>query len=357
MKRIIKLVIWTIVLGGLGYFAYTKLGQNKAKLEADSKLSQERNTVIPVMTGKVEMSTMSGEFNVVGNFAPFQQVAVMSETAGKIVALNFNNGSTVQAGATLASVDNELLKIQLETTKTNLAKAENDLSRLQKLLGEGGITQQQIDDAKLGIENLRQQIKASDKQISMSYVKAPISGVVTNKMVERGSLIAPAMQLATITNISRLKMQVYLTEEQVVTVKKGQRIAMKADLFPDRNFEGTVTFIDVNADSSRRYLVEIEIVNLGDTLKAGMTGTVAFKGGSTRQVLAVPREAIVGSLQDAKVYVVENGKAVLRPVTVGSVFGNRVQVRDGLKEGETIVVSGQINLEDGKEINLVTGGK
>ncbi|MBK9012633.1 MAG: efflux RND transporter periplasmic adaptor subunit [Saprospiraceae bacterium] len=352
MKRIIKAVIWVVVLGGLGYFAYTKLGQNKAKLESDAKLTQERNTVIPVTTGKVEMAAMSGEFNVVGNFAPFQQVAVMSETAGKIIALNFNNGSIVQAGANLASVDNELLRIQLETTKTNLAKAENDLSRLQKLLGEGGVTQQQIDDAKLGIQNLKQQIKATEKQISMSYVKAPISGVVTGKMVERGSLIAPAMQLATITNISRLKMQVYLTEEQVVTVKKGQRISMKADLFPDRNFEGTVTFIDVNADNSRRYLVEIEIVNLGDTLKAGMTGTVFFKGGSARQVLSVPREAIVGSLQDAKVYVVEDGKAVLRSVVTGAVFNSHVQVKEGLKEGETIVVSGQINLEDGMEINV-----
>ncbi|MBI1224138.1 MAG: efflux RND transporter periplasmic adaptor subunit [Bacteroidetes bacterium] len=354
MKRFLKLAIWAIVLGGLGYFTYTKLGKNKATLEANAKLSQERNTVIPVVTGKVEMATMSGDFNVVGNFAPFQQAAVMSETAGKIVTLNFENGTVVQAGATLASVDNELLKIQLETTKTNLAKAENDLSRLQKLLGEGGVTQQQIDDAKLGIDNLKQQIKGTEKQISMSYVKAPISGVVTNKMVEKGSLISPAMQLATITNISRLKMQVYLTEEQVVTVKKGQRIALQADLFPDKKFEGTVTFIDVNAGTSRRYLVEIEILNQGDTLKAGMTGTVFFKGGASHQVLSVPRESIVGSLQDAKVYVVENGKAILRSVVAGSVFDEHVQVKDGLKEGETIVISGQINLEDGKDINIAS---
>ncbi len=352
MNRIIKIAIWVVVLGGLTYLAYTKLGQNKAVLQENAKASQERNTVIPVVTGKVEMATMSGEFNVVGNFAPYKKVVVLSETAGKIINLNFDNGSTVQAGATLASVDNDLLKIQLETTKTNLAKAENDLTRLQRLLGEGGVTQQQIDDAKLGIENLKQQIKGAEKQISMSFVKAPISGVITGKMVEKGSLIAPSMQLATITNISRLKMQVYLTEEQVVTVKKGQRIDMKADLFPDKNFEGVVTFIDVNADLSRRYLVEIEIVNLGDTLKSGMTGTVFFKGGVSRQVLSVPREAIVGSLQDAKVYVVDNGKAVLRTVVVGSVFNNKVQVKEGLKEGDEIVVSGQINLEDGMDINI-----
>lgn len=174
---------------------------NKGLFGRNAKASQERNTVIPVVTGKAEMATMAGDFSVVGNCAPYKKVAVMAETAGKILTLNFDNGTTVQAGATLATVDNELLRIQMETTKTNLAKAENDFSRLQKLLGEGGVTQQQIDDVKIQIENLKQQIKGSEKQISMSYVKAPISGVVTNKMVEKGSLIAPAMQLAMITDI------------------------------------------------------------------------------------------------------------------------------------------------------------
>ncbi len=352
MKKIIKPILWVLALGTLGYFTVTQLAKNKEKLEEDAKLSQERNTVIPVITSQVGTKMMKGSFNVIGNFAPYQQVAVMSESAGKITQLNFENGSAVQAGAVLATIDNDLLKIQLETTKTNLAKAENDFKRLNNLLGDGGVTQQQIDDAKLGIDNLRSQIKSIEKQIAMSYVKAPISGVISNKMVEKGSLVSPAMKMADITNISRLKMQVFLTEEQVVTVKKGQRLRMKADLFPDKNFEGSVSFIDVNAGPARRYLVEVEINNPGNTLRAGMTGTVFFEGGADREVLAITREAIVGSLQEAKVYVVENGKAVLRNIETGSVFDDFVQVRSGLEAGETIVTSGQINLEDGTEIQV-----
>jgi membrane fusion protein, multidrug efflux system len=352
MKRIIKAVLWTLVLGSLGYLAFTQLSKNKQTLAENAKLTQERNTTIPVITGKVGTAMMQGDFKVIGNFAPYQQVAVMSEASGKIIQLNFDNGSAVQAGATLAAIDNDLLKIQLETTKTNLAKAENDFKRLKNLLGEGGVTQQQIDDAKLGIDNLHSQIKSIEKQISMSYVKAPISGVVSNKMVEKGSLVAPAMKLADITNISRLKMQVYLTESQVVTVKKGQRLSMNIDLFPGKKFEGTVSFIDVNADPTRRYLVEIEVNNPNNTLKAGMTGTVSFEGGAGQEVLAIPREAVVGSLQEAKVYVVDNGKAILRSIETGNIFGDYVQVRSGLTAGETIVVSGQINLEDGMDIQI-----
>lgn len=355
MRRIVKIIIWVVVLGGLGFLAYTQLGKNKEKMEDNAKLSQERNTSVPVITAEVGTASMEGKFSVVGHFAPFKQVSVMSETAGNIVQLNMDNGYSVEAGAVLASIDNDLLKINLETTKTNLTKAENDFKRLKNLLGDGGVTQQQLDDAALGIENLKQQIKSIEKQVSMSYVKAPIAGVITNKSVEKGSLVSPAMKLADITNVTRLKMQVYLTEDQVVTVKKGQTLRMKADLFPDRDFSGTVSFIDVNANASRRYLVEVEINNVGGALKAGMTGTVFFQGGAARQVVAVPREAIVGSLQEAKVFIVENNKAVLTSIEAGSIFGDKVEVRSGLSGGETIIVSGQINLEDGMEISLSEG--
>lgn len=352
MKRVIKIVVWTVVLGGLGYLAVTQLSKNKEKMQADAELTNQRNTTIPVVTALVGKATWEGKFNVVGNFAPYQQVSLMSETSGKILKLNFDNGTFVQAGATVASIDNDLLKIQLETTKTNLAKSENDYNRLKNLLGEGGITQQQLDDAKLNLDNLKQQIKSIEKQISMTNVKAPISGIISNKMVENGSYVSQATKLADITNISRLKMQVYLTEEQVVTVKKGQKINLKADLFPNKDFSGTVTFIDVNAGPSSRYLVEIEIANPGGDLKAGMTGTVYFEGGASREVLAIPRESVVGSLQDAKVYVVQNNKAILKSVETGAIFGDKVQVRSGLNEGDSIVVSGQINLEDGMDIKI-----
>ena len=352
MKRVIKYTLWVIVLGLLAFATSRQLSKNKEKFETNAKLSAQQNAVLPVVTGTVAKTTWEGSFSVTGNFAPFKQVPVMSEAAGKIVNLRMSNGASVNEGAVLAAIDNDLLSIELETTNINLAKAGNDLARLKRLMGEGGVTQQQIDDARLGRDNLKAKVKALEKQISMSYVKAPVSGTITNKMVEKGSLVAPAMQLATITNIDRLRMQVYLTEEQVITVKEGQKIRLHADLFPDDTFEGTITFIDVNAGPSRRYLVEVEIPNPGHRLKPGMTGEVLFEGGQSQEVLAVPRESIVGSLQDARIYVVENKKAVLRQVETGLVSGHNVQIRKGLSEGDSIVVSGQINLTDGMAISV-----
>ena len=209
-RKIIKNIIRYGLLAILCFVAYKQLEKNKDKIEADAKLSEQRNDQIPVITGLVEMDTFDSGFEVVGNFAPFKQVAVMSEMAGKTISVNFENGNYVKEGTTLLTIDNDLLQIKLKTLKTNLAKAQNDYSRLKNLLGEGGITQQQLDDAQLAIDNLETEIESVEKQISMTYVKAPISGIISKKMVEKGSLVAPSMQVAHITNINKLKIQVYL---------------------------------------------------------------------------------------------------------------------------------------------------
>ena len=188
-KRIIKIVLWTIGLAALTWWISTTLSENKETLEVNSRLSQISNTVVPVIPGTVETVSYDGSFDALGNFAPNKLVPVMSEASGKIVELNFDNGSFVKEGTVMAKIDDDLLKIELETTRNNLKKAENDLARLQALIGEGGVTQQQVDDATIAIDNIRSKIKALEKQISMTSVKAPITGFVSNKMVEKGSLV------------------------------------------------------------------------------------------------------------------------------------------------------------------------
>lgn len=351
-KRIVKIVLWTVGLAALTWWISTTLSENKQTLEENSRLSQISNPIVSVIPGTVEVVTYDGSFDALGNFAPNKLVPVMSEASGKIVELNFDNGSYVKEGAVMAKIDDDLLRIELETTRTNLKKAENDLARLQALIGDGGVTQQQVDDATIALENIRSKIKALEKQISMTAVKAPISGFVSNKKVEKGSLVSPAVQLALITNTTKMKLQVYLTEDQVVHVRNGREIAVTVDQFPDLKLTGVVSFIDVNATPNKRYLVEVECPNPGNVLRSGMTATAHFGNGGPVEVLAVPREAIVGSLQDAKVYVLDGKKALLRPVQTGRIMGDKVEILSGLEQGETIVVSGQINLEDGKAIRV-----
>jgi len=170
-------------------------------------------------------------------------------------------------------------------------------------------------------------------------------------MVEKGSFITPPMKLGDIVQTNKLYFQTYLTAEQLSFIKEGFVADIMADAMPDQNIKGAVTLIDVKADPSRRYLVELLVANPGK-LRPGMTGQVSFNNMASTEVLAIPRSCLVGSSRNASVYVIENGKAILRPIQVGIPSGNIVAVLSGLTITDEIVLTGQINLVDGAPVNV-----
>ncbi len=351
MKKVLNILIYLAIFSAIGGAIYWKLGQNKQQIEKRAQIAQTRNDIIPVRVATVSRQKLNADFSVSGTFQPYQQLAVISEVQGKIMQLNYKNGDFVQAGAVLLSVDNEAIQIQMDLAKVNLAKTEKDLARLKNLLGEGGITQQQIDDVQNAVENLKGQIRSLDKQMRTTQVKAPISGTITGRTVEKGAFIAPAMKILDIVNVNRLKMAVYLTGEEVFQVRKGQKVEIVPDLYAGARLSGSVTFIDVQADNSKRFLVEVELPNpAASPLKAGMAGRAYFSTGKQTEVLALPRECVVGSVRDASVFLTSGAQVELRKVQLGRIFGAYAEVLGGLKEGDQVVISGQINLQDGTKI-------
>ena len=353
MKKFIRILIVLLVAGAALAAIVWKLGENKKVINEQAQLAQERNDVIPVKTATLGRQDVRADFEASGVFQPFKELALISDVQGRITQLNVANGSFINEGAVVLAVDNDLLKNQLDITKVNLKKAESDLSRLKNLVGEGGVTQQQVNDAEIAVENLKAQIKGFDKQLALTVVKAPISGIVSGKTIEKGAYLGQGMQILNIVNIGRLKFQANLREEEVVQVKTGQKVELSADLYPDRKFVGVVTYIAVKSDNAKRFLVELELDNpAGAPLKAGMNGHAFFSGGQSVNVLSLPREAIVGSVRDAQVFVVENNTARLKKVELGNIYGDFASVRSGLQNGDVVVVSGQINLEDGMKVTV-----
>ena len=353
MKKFIRILIVLLVAGAALAAIVWKLGENKKVINEQAQLAQERNDVIPVKTATLGRQDVRADFEASGVFQPFKELALISDVQGRITQLNVANGSFINEGAVVLAVDNDLLKNQLDITKVNLKKAESDLSRLKNLVGEGGVTQQQVNDAEIAVENLKAQIKGFDKQLALTVVKAPISGIVSGKTIEKGASLGPGMQILNIVNVRRLKFQANLREEEVVQVKTGQKVELSADLYADRKFVGVVTYIAVKSDNAKRFLVELELDNpAGAPLKAGMNGHAFFSGGQSVNVLSLPREAIVGSVRDAQVFVVENNTARLKKVELGNIYGDFASVRSGLQNGDVVVVSGQINLEDGMKVTV-----
>jgi RND family efflux transporter MFP subunit len=351
MKKGLRIL--TILAITIGVFAVIgwKLTDNKKKIDSSAAKAQIRNTTVMVSSTFPKPTEMKKDFSSNGSFRAFKEVPIISEAAGRVTQVNFENGKQVQEGNVLVALDADLLLNQLSQVKFNMEKAKKDVQRLTNLLPVGGISQQQLDDAINAQENLKFQQITLEKQISFSKVKAPLSGTISNKMVEKGSFITPPMKLGDIVQTNKLYFQTYLTAEQLSFIKEGFVADIMADAMPDQNIKGAVTLIDVKADPSRRYLVELLVANPGK-LRPGMTGQVSFNNMVSTEVLAIPRSCLVGSSRNASVYVIENGKAILRPIQVGIPSGNIVAVLSGLTITDEIVLTGQINLVDGAPVNV-----
>lgn len=328
------------------------LSNNKKKNQAKTAVVAQGSGDVAVRTATIEKTTVDMNFSVNGNFQAAQQLTFSAENSGRITRIFVDEGSHVSKGQTLAILDAESLSADLEAAQATYQNALRDQERYTSSFATGGVTQQQLDQAKLNSRNALTRLKQARIKTGDANIRAPFSGIINKRFIEQGAYVAPGNQLFQLVDVSRLKLAVTVNESQVANLKVGDAVRIKSNVFPDKNFTGKITFIAPLADNSLNFPVEIQLANnTGGQLKAGMYGSAIFEFPSTAPALTVPRTAFVGSVSSNRIYVLESGNiAKERKVVAGRVIADQVEILEGLKEGETVVTSGQINLTDGTKV-------
>ncbi|MNQ33384.1 Multidrug resistance protein MexA precursor [compost metagenome] len=353
MKKNITIV--AVILGALGLIAFT-LNKNKAENKAKTDIVAEKNASVSVKTAPVKTEEVSLDFLANGNFEPIQELTFSAEKSGKVISVLVKEGDYVNVGQTLVIVRSDVINVNAQTAKATYDNAKSDYDRYQNAYNSGGVTKQQLDQAKLALTNATNNLKQANINVGDTKVKAPIKGFINKKYIEPGSILAgmPATAMFDIVNVSKLKLKVTVNESQVASLKLGNTINVTSSVFPDKTFAGKITFIAAKADESLNFPVELEIQNNADnSLKAGMYGTANFGSKQKQQLKIVPRNAFVGSVSSNQVFVVENGIAKLKKVTSGRIIGEQVEIVDGLSDGDTVIITGQINLQDGNAVEII----
>jgi membrane fusion protein (multidrug efflux system) len=187
-------------------------------------------------------------------------------------------------------------------------------------------------------------------------VKAPISGIVGQLSVDRGSQVAPQTPVALVADMDRVKVRVAVTERDLPHVRKRMASEVLVDAFPNEVFNGSVESVAPMVDPlSRTAQVEILLTNRGHRLKPGMLARVRLIQDKKEDVVVVNRDAVVGITGNQYVLVVEGGRASRRDVRLGITEGMRVEVIDGLAAGDTLIVVGQRVAGDGQPVEIVGG--
>ncbi len=345
-----KLTIWAIVLMASALVAW-KLNSNKKTIDAKADLSKTVRAFVPVEAEAVGTALLSNQLETDGIFLPAKEMLVISETAGRVIDILAQKGDNLREGSPIAKIDDEMLRIELEATQANLAKLRKDRERLTNLIEGDAAPKNKMEDLELGILAAEAKEKGLKKQINNTTIKAPMTGTLGMRFIERGSVIGPGIQVGQMTNLDQLFLMVKVTEHDVMQVRKGMTVQVAPDVLPNSSLMGKVTNIGLRSDNSFTYDVEISVTNpAGAPLRGGMHAKAVFAFQQKRDGLVIPRRAVAGSLQEAKVYVVQDSVAYLRPVRLGIVQADKVEVISGLQKGEKVITSGQLNLKDGTKV-------
>lgn len=351
MKKIGVIAGVVILIALIGF----KLASNKKIINEQNKTVDRSAIPIPVTVAKAELSSVSGTFGLPAVLKPVSEANITLNTSGKIRALNFDLGTRVSKGETIGSLDNNLKQISLSSAQLLEQKAEADYNRFKDLYAGKAASEVDYNNAKYNYESAKNQVEQIKQQIADGSMIAPVNGVITKKNVEQGEFVNLGATIATIVDISSLKASVMVSERDVYKLKEGMPVIITSDVFPGKEFKGSIRYISDAGDESHNYEVEVTINN-NDRLpiKAGTFISVKFDVKENSSALQIPKLALVEGTKNPYVYIVNGNKPVIRKLTLGRDLGDNIEVLNGLKAGETVIISGQINLTENSIIEVVT---
>lgn len=352
MKKVLYIVAGIAVIGLIAFI----LTNNKKKNENETEQISKTNSSVAVRIDTVKTEVPNLDYTANGTFAPSQELEFPAENSGRVVKVLVDEGSPVRIGQTLAVIKGDQLSIEVSNTQASYQNALTNSQRYENAYKTGGVTKQQLDQAKLDLVNAKARLDQARINYGDATIKSSINGIVNKRNIEPGSVVAPGTVLFELVNVSTLKLKVNVDEQHVAGLKKGNSIKVKASVYPDKEFTGKISFIAPKADGSLNFPVEIEVANNNDSeIKAGMYGTANFSGGAaqTAAIKTIPRIAFVGGVAGNQVFVVKDSVVTLKKIVSGRILGDQVEVLDGLAEGEIVVTSGQINLTNGSKVTPI----
>ena len=304
--------------------------------------------VVSVITAQAEDVDVTNTFT--SNVEPFATNNIVSQTSGRIVSINVEVGDHVRKGQLLAKMDD----VNLAKTRMQYVNDSTELGRLTELHKIGAIAQADYDLAKLSLEITK---KTYNNLLENTYLRSPITGVVTARNYDKGDMYAMTQPIFVVEQITPVKMLINISESLFTQVNKGMEFDVVVDAYPNEVFKGKVNLIYPTVSSTTHtFPVEVICQNADQKLRPGMFARVTANFGTNHNVV-VPDIAVVKQQGSGEhfIYVLNADNTVTyTKVELGRRLGNRYEIVSGLNEGDKIVTEGQVRLKNGVTVKLKT---
>lgn len=288
----------------------------------------------------------------VGTARANEQVTISAPVTERIVRLNFDSGGYVQRGQVIAVLAQGQESAQLNEAQAQAREAGQQLDRLEALKARGFATNSAVDAQTAAASIARAQAAQATASIGDRVIRAPFAGHVSLRTISAGAVVQAGTEIATVSDISRIKLDFAIPETLLSAVAEGQPIVARASAYPDEPFRGQIETIDAVVNpQTRAVTVRAILPNPDARLKPGMLLTVVIEA-QARSALAVPELSVVAEGDRNFVYAVDDGVARRVAVDTGLRQDGLVEITGGLAPGQRIVTDGVVKLADGQAVRL-----
>jgi len=299
----------------------------------------------------VQMNEMK---NSSGTILPDEEVDLSFETSGKIVGINFTEGTRIKKGDLLAKMNDRHLQAQLLKLQAQKKLAEEKEFRQRSLLEKDAISRESYDQIATELQELEADILLIQARIAETELRAPFDGIIGLRLLSEGSYATPATKIVRLVKISPLKIEFSIPERYASEVKPGFPIEFRID-GNNNVFKASVYAVEPQIDiNTRTIVVRALYPNTREELKPGRFASISMRLSQIDNTIAIPSEAVIPEMDGEKVFIYKAGKAVPVKVTLGLRTEALIQIQEGLHFGDTLLTSGILQLREGLPIMLDT---
>ncbi len=351
---LILLLAFTFTVTSCSRKDQSKKAAGKTEQTKGKKKGKDTKPPVPVEVVKLKRGTIQQTYRTITSLEAENEVSVVARTSGILESIKVEEGDRVVKGQPLAQLDVEQLTLEAEQLQATSRKLGKELKRQQLLFKKRLGSSDALDKARYEFQAQQAQYKLANLKLKYATIRAPISGLISERLVKAGNLISNNDVLFKIVDPLSLKAVLYLPEKELSSISKGQQVFLKVDAFPEKVMHARVERIRpmIDADTGT-FKVVASIDNDEGLLQKGMFGRVEIVFNTHKNALLLEQQSIITQDNRSHVFVVRDHKAIQTPIKTGFLHDGVYEVTQGLKDSDLVVSTGQQILKHDVKVEIV----
>ncbi len=307
----------------------------------------------PVEVAPVETIRLQQSITAVGSLRSEESVTLRPEVAGRISAINFQEGQRVAKGATLIRLDSAVNQAELQQARANHTLGKSKFDRAVDLAKSNFISGQARDEAENNYKVAEAALALVEARLAKMEIKAPFAGIIGLRSVSVGDYVKEGADLVNLEAIDALKVDLRVPEVYLRQVRSGQPVEITLDAYPNKSFDGSVLAVNPLVDAAgRSVVIRAQVKNQDASLRPGMFARVRLITKDVAEALVVPEQALVPQANEQFLFKLVDNRAVRVKVEVGQRRDGKAEIVNGVAVGDVVVTAGQQRLRDGAIVTV-----